>query len=121
MPILTIEVVLADDEELAPGEARALADAAGEVLGSAPGTTWVRLRTLPRERYAESGGAPAELLPVFVDLLLAEPPPADELPDLVAGLTAALAGVLGRPAENVHVLLAPPAAGRIAFGGSLRG
>ena len=50
MPILTIEVVLADDEELAPGEARALADAAGEVLGSAPGTTWVRLRTLPRER-----------------------------------------------------------------------
>ncbi len=120
MPILQVEVVLAEGDELRSDWARALADAAGEALGAEPGTCWVRLRGLAREHYAENGGAPTDLLPVFVDVLLADLPAAKERGPLVERLTAALAAALDRPAGSVHVLLAPPAAGRIAFGGRLR-
>lgn len=121
MPILDVEVVLAPAELLPPGTARSLANRAGEVLGTPPGRTWVKLRRLSREDYAENGGPlPAELAPVFVELLEAAPPAGEELERRVADLAEALAEVLGRPASQVHVLVLPPAAGRVAFGGRLR-
>jgi len=119
MPILDIEVVADGDAALIDDVAQRLADAAGEVLGTPAGRTWVRLRTLPRTSYAENGGAPDELRPVFVSLLKARRPPPDQIGDEARRLCSAIADVLRRPVENVHVLYQADAAGRIAFGGEL--
>jgi phenylpyruvate tautomerase PptA (4-oxalocrotonate tautomerase family) len=119
MPILDIERVLAPGADPAPpGLATALADAAGGVFGSPPGRTWVRLRGLPASAYAENGVAvDARALPVFVTVLHAHPPEGDALDVQVRALTDALAAVLGIEPARVHVQIAPPGAGRQAFGG----
>ncbi len=122
MPVLQVEMV--DGPAEAPaGLAQALADAAGRVLDAPPGHTWVRLRRLPASGYAENGpaaaGTPAPAAPVFVEVLQRAPPAGAALEAEVKALTAALAAVLARPADQVHVLYAPAAAGRQAFGGVL--
>ena len=121
MPILDIEIVQADGAPaLAAGLAQALADAAGGSLGAARGRTWVRLRSLPASHYAESEAVvSADALPVFVTLLHARPPQGETLVVEVRALTMALAAVLGRAPERVHLQYAPPGAGRQAFGGEL--
>jgi phenylpyruvate tautomerase PptA (4-oxalocrotonate tautomerase family) len=53
MPILTIEIILRPNESLRRGLAAELADRAGEIFGSAPGETWVKLTTIPAGQYAE--------------------------------------------------------------------
>ena len=117
MPILTVELV--GPNPPAEGLARTLADAAGRVFGSEPATTWVKLHWLDAAFYGENDSA-CSVQPVFVDLLLADPPEGQALQQLLARLTDAVAAVIGCPAEQVHVLLQPPAAGRISFGGRLR-
>ncbi|MBC8327646.1 MAG: hypothetical protein H8E31_02760 [Planctomycetes bacterium] len=120
MPILEIEIVTAAEEALEADLAERLAAAAGAALGAPPGRTWVRLRELPRTRYAEDGAAREEAVrPVFVSLLLADPPAGADRGAALAALTAAIAGACRRPVENVHVLLLPAARGRVAFGGEL--
>ncbi len=119
MPILEVELVRAPDEVVAPELAATLADAAGRVFETGPGRTWVRLRTLEAQHYAENGGTGAR--PVFVSVLLA-----DALPRETRALKAReLADVVGaacnRAADRVHVLFEPSARGRIAFGGELLG
>lgn len=75
MPILEVEIVVGPEEELAPGLAGRLADAAAAVFAIPPGRTWVRLRALPCDRYAEDGGGPpAGVRPVFVSILKARRP-----------------------------------------------
>ena len=118
MPILDVELVAAADAEAPRGDvAQALADAAGEVLATPAGRTWVRVRRLDRGDYAENGGVAAGVAPVFVTVWKADPP-GDRAAEARA-LAAAVAEVLGRPPVNVHVLFAPPCRGRIAFGGEL--
>lgn len=119
MPILAIEMVVAAGETAPPGLAGQIADAAGEVLSASVGSTWVRLRTLPAGQYGESGGAPAGVMPVFVDLLVAQWPDPAVLQTQCAALADLVGRLCGRPPENVHILVQPPAAGRIAFGGKL--
>jgi len=121
MPIIDVERVLPDSADAAPsGLAQALADAAGRVFASPPGCTWVRLRVLPAAAYAENDAVVnADALPVFVTVLHAHPPTGDALAAQVRGLTDALAAVLGCDAQRVHVQIAPPGAGRQAFGGAL--
>ncbi len=120
MPILDLEIVLRPAELLAPGLAGDIADRCGEVFGSPPGNTWVKLRSVPREHYAENGGGPPEgVYPVFVSVLKAHPPAPEALPAEVARLTAAIAQATGRPAEYVHVFYLPAGAGRVAFGGEV--
>jgi phenylpyruvate tautomerase PptA (4-oxalocrotonate tautomerase family) len=122
MPILDIERVLIDGVDVAPpGLAQRLADAAGHALGSAPGQTWVRLRALPLAAYAENDVAalPSDALPVFVTVQQAHPPQGEALQAQATALTAAIAAALGCDAQRVHVLMAPPAAGRQAFGGTV--
>jgi len=121
MPILDIEIVQPDD---APPPAasltQTLADAAGRAMGTPPGRTWVRLRTLAAARYAENDAAVAAAeLPVFATVLHARPPEGSALVDEVDRLTQALAACLGCEPQRVHVQYAPPAAGRQAFGGVL--
>ena len=116
MPILDVELV--GDESPPPDLAGRIADAVGQALGAPVGATWVRLRELPAGRYAESGGGPPEgVTPVFVTVLLARPLLGDVRLRVLAELTGAVARACDRPEDNVHVLLAPPASGRMAFGG----
>jgi phenylpyruvate tautomerase PptA (4-oxalocrotonate tautomerase family) len=121
MPILDIELVQPDGvRPPAASLTQALADAAGRALGSPPGRTWVRLRTLPASHYAENGVVIApEELPVFATVLHARLPQGPALTTELAALTQALAACLGRAPERVHVQYAPAAAGRQAFGGVL--
>jgi phenylpyruvate tautomerase PptA (4-oxalocrotonate tautomerase family) len=122
MPMIDVERVLPDGVPAAsPGLAQALADEAGDALGSARGHTWVRVRALPASAYAESGMPPLadDALPVFVTVLQAHPLQGEPLADQVRTLTAALARVLRRDPSRVHVQIAPAAAGRQAFGGRL--
>lgn len=117
MPIVDIELVVREGEVLADAMASTLADALGEVFGVEPGRLWVRVRTLPDSQYAENLSAPPH--PVFVTLLLGEHPRLD-LRKLQMRQVAEVVGRTCRcPVENVHVLLEPPARGRIAFGGEL--
>ena len=121
MPILDVELVVAPDETLADDLAAQLAAAAGAIFASPPGTTWVRVHTLDRRRYAENATAePAGYQSVFVTVLRSVPPEADLLAAEVRNLTETVARICRRPSENVHILYDPPAAGRIAFGGHLR-
>jgi hypothetical protein len=119
MPIVDVELVrLADDDPIP--SAQALATAIGRALGTPPGRTWVRLRTLDAGCYAENeASVPAPGLPVFVTVLHARPPQGDVLEDEVRRLTQTIAECIGCAAERVHVQYAPAGAGRQAFGGEL--
>ena len=120
MPILDVEIVLGPGESLDPAPASELADRAGEVFGAAPGTTWVKLRAIPAEHYAENQtGRPSDVYPVFVSILKAKLPPLDQRQSEVARLTEAIARICRRRPENVHILYLPEGAGRMAFGGTL--
>ena len=120
MPILDVEIVLCPDEALAPGLAAEIADRSGEIFGSPPGSTWVKLRAIPRDHYAENGGGPPDgVLPVFVSVLKARLPLPDVLLNEVGRLTAAIAQTTGRPKEHVHIVYFPEGAGRAAFGGEM--
>jgi phenylpyruvate tautomerase PptA (4-oxalocrotonate tautomerase family) len=119
MPILDVELVA---DRVPPGIARSLADAAGAVFGSPPGRTWVRVRALAPAAYAENAvELPSDAMPVFVTVTKHELPARPELALEVDALTRAIAGVVGRPVQRVHVQYASPGTGRVAFGGVLVG
>jgi phenylpyruvate tautomerase PptA (4-oxalocrotonate tautomerase family) len=104
MPIVTVEVV-AGAKEAMPNLAQSLADVIGGALNSPPGQTWVRVRSIAREQYAENGVAlDATELPVFVTVLKQQGAERTELEREVAALTAAIAHVVSRPATSMHPL-----------------
>ena len=120
MPVLDVQMVLREGARPRAGLARALADAAAEVLGAATGQVWVRVGALPLECYAENGVSPAELpLPVFVRVLHRQLPSSSALAAEAKVLSAALAAVIGCASERVHIEYSPPGQGRVAFGGNL--
>ena len=120
MPIVDVELVCQTDAEFSAISARAIADALGRAVGSEAGHTWVRLRFLGGQAYAENEVAvDAADLPVFVTVLQAKLPAIPELAAEVKAITAAVAACVGRSPERVHVQYAPAAAGRQAFGGRL--
>jgi len=120
MPIVDVEIVLRPGESMRAGLAAEIADRCGEVFGSPPGNTWVKLRPIPCDHYAENGGGPPDgVYPVFVLVLKARLPAPDPLRAEVSRLAAAIAEATGRPVENVHIAYLPAAAGRVAFGGEL--
>ena len=119
MPIVDVEIITS--EPLDGGLAATLADMAGQVFGGPPASTWVRVRSLPQEQYAENGVAsPEGWRSVFVTVRKAQRPTGSALEAEVRALTEGVARVCGRPVENVHILYEPDAKGRIAFGGKLR-
>ena len=120
MPILDIEIVMRDGETLPPGFAKLMAKRAGDVLHSAPGNTWVKVRQISPDCYAENdNGASDSPAPVFVSILKGKMPPVDELEREIIALTNATAELCHRPADNVHFIYLPEGKGRIAFGGKL--
>ena len=119
MPIVDVEIVTS--EILDSGLAARIADMAGQVFGGPPASTWVRVRSLPQEHYAENGTvSPEGWRAVFVTVRKAQRPTGSALEAEVRALTEGVARVCGRPVENVHILYEPDAQGRIAFGGGLR-
>jgi len=117
MPILDVEIV-GPRPALADLPTR-LADAAGSVLGAPAGATWVKLRMVAADDYGESGGVEAGVEPVFVTIRKRLLPDGAQLELECRDLTSAIAAVLGRPAQNVHLTYEPHALGRQAFGGEL--
>ena len=119
MPIVDVEIITS--EPLDGGLAARLADMAAQGFGSPPASTWVRVRSLPPEHYAENGTAtPTGWRCVFVTVLKAQRLTGSALEIEVRALTEGVARVCGRPVENVHILYEPDAQGRIAFGGVLK-
>ena len=120
MPILDVEIVIRPGETLNHDLVTELANRAGDIFVAPSGSTWVKLRTLSHENYAENGGnSPIDFFPVFVSVLTARLPAADKMQIEVAKLTAAIAQACGRPEENVHIIYLPEGAGRVSFGGKL--
>jgi phenylpyruvate tautomerase PptA (4-oxalocrotonate tautomerase family) len=120
MPVIDIEMVIYPGERLPAGLAQTLADSLGEVLASRASGTWVRLKEIAADHYAENGGLMEEgIQPVFVSVLKARLSAWPERQKEAWAIAAAVAQACGRPPENVHVLYLPEAAGRMAFGGNL--
>ena len=122
MPIVDIEVVtgMAEPEAVDRETLQLLADELGSIFGSDPGETWVRLRSMDQDAYAENlAGNESNVRPVFVQILRAELPDRAALRREMAGIAEIVARMLNRRRENVHVLYAPDAKGRIGFGGTL--
>lgn len=120
MPIVDIELVCESEADFGAVSARALADALGQVFGSTPGRTWVRLRQLGSAAYAENNLAITRSeLPAFVTILHARPPEGAALVAELDAVTIAVARCLAREPERVHVQYAPAGVGRQAFGGRL--
>lgn len=113
MPIVDIEFV---GERTS--DAQSYADRLGIVFGSAPGTTWVRLRSLDSESYAENG-PPTDQQPIFVTVLLRRHPNEAALSSLARRVAEVVGDVAGRARTDVHVVFAERGAGRVAFGGNL--
>ena len=121
MPILDVELIGPVPERIRAGLASRIADAAGKALESRPQGTWVKLRFIEASDYAENdGGPPAGAEPVIVSVLEAAPLSGDALAERAVHLTTVIADACGRSAESVHLIFEPAAAGRIAFGGTLR-
>ena len=111
----TIDAAAIDKESL-----QRVTDELGELFGSVPGGTWVRLCRIDPNAYAENGTAvESQAAPVFVSVLRADVPEATTLRREMAGVADIVSRALGHPRENVHVLYAPGARGRIGFGGVL--
>ncbi len=120
MPIVDIELVADAADAAGTVTAQALAEVLGQALGSTPARTWVRLHRLDPGDYAENGATlGAAEWPTFVTMLHSRLPAGAALRTEVAAVTQAVALCLGRSAQRVHVLYAPAAAGRQAFGGRL--
>lgn len=120
MPVLDIEIVAPDLTQNLPADlTQSLADSAAQVFGSKPGTVWVKVQTILAANYAENGGAPDGVYPVFVSVLKSKVPKGSELEEEISQLTEVIAKVLNRAPENVHIFYQPDGAGRVAFGGKL--
>jgi len=120
MPILEVDYTGPVADNVRRALARRIADAAGAVLGAPPRTTWVRMRFVPADEYAENDGAEPGVWPVIVRVLEADPPEGEALAAEARRLTEAIAAACGRPAANVHLVWEPPGRGRVSFGGTLR-
>ena len=79
----------------------------------------MKLSYLSAQNYAENTGADPTVTPVFISVILSEVSEVQVLRARVSGLTSAIAALLPANPENVHILVEPPAKGRIAFGGKL--
>jgi phenylpyruvate tautomerase PptA (4-oxalocrotonate tautomerase family) len=120
MPIVDVELVVADNEQVPSNLATTLADAAGKLFGTSAGQTWVRLHRLPLQDYAENElGPPPGIRPIFVTVLKAKVPPLNELKRELEQLAEMIGHICGRPIENVHIFYQPEGRGRVGFGGRL--
>jgi hypothetical protein len=119
MPLIEIEIIGSLNVPVS-GLARKLADELGMLFGSAVGESWVRLRFLPKENYAENGAdIPVGAQAIFVQVTKRQLPGPEILAQEARRISKVVAADCGRSADQVHVIYEAPGAGRIAFGGKL--
>lgn len=116
MPILDVEVVGHNQRE---GLAQSLADAAEKVFETNKGNIWVKVHFIPKSQYAENGGTPETLNPVFITAQLGQSYGKKDQDQVAVELTEAFSKVIDRPKENIHIIFEPSLRGRIAFGGKM--
>lgn len=104
MPIVDVEIVLRPDELVRQEMAMELANELGEIFQSPPRGTWVKVRTLSADQYAENGGTTEGICPIFVSIIKSRLPHAGELQKETERITGAVAQVSGRSSENVHII-----------------
>jgi phenylpyruvate tautomerase PptA (4-oxalocrotonate tautomerase family) len=120
VPIVEVEIVLGAGESLRRELAKDLADRLGDVFAAPSGTTWVKLRRVSVDDYAESGDrASTSALPVFVSILKRQQPPRDQMQREVDRITDLVGAACGRPPDQVHITYQADGAGRVAFGGRI--
>ena len=122
MPIIDIELVASAADGGPPRREllQVIADELGDLFNSEPANTWVKLRSVDAAQYVENRTElEASASPVFVNVLRAQLPDADTIRAEMAAIAEVVARTLKRPCENVHVLYAPDAKGRVGFGGQL--
>lgn len=119
MPIVDLEIVLQENESLRNELASELADELADIFHSPSRGTWIKVRGLPANQYAENGGTPTGVYPVFVAIIKSTLPLAEEMQKEVERITGAVAQLCNRSSENVHVIYQPEARGRLAFGGKI--
>jgi phenylpyruvate tautomerase PptA (4-oxalocrotonate tautomerase family) len=118
MPLVNIDVV-GLETRLDAARTQQLADDLALIFGSEPRGTWVTVRAVPAEQYAENDGAAPELAPAFVRIIQRDPPQGETLTHQTSALTEAVASLLSRSARNTHIIYEPSARGRVVFGGRL--
>jgi phenylpyruvate tautomerase PptA (4-oxalocrotonate tautomerase family) len=120
MPQLDIDIVFRINETLKGNAVQRLADAAGKVFDTPPGKTWVKINPVPRNYWAENKTSlDSHVGPVVVTVLKRAVPDPDRIEGEITELTRAIAGILDRPHENVHIKYEADAVGRVAYGGNL--
>jgi phenylpyruvate tautomerase PptA (4-oxalocrotonate tautomerase family) len=112
MPIIRVTVI--GDHALGQNAAKRLAEGAGRILHSAPGSVWVRIEQVLEDHYAEN--APEWPRPLFLHLLLREGMVSIQ-PGQVEALCDLAHTIFHVPAQQIHLIVEPPAAGRMYFGG----
>jgi phenylpyruvate tautomerase PptA (4-oxalocrotonate tautomerase family) len=113
VPIIRVTVI--GDHALAQNAAKRLAEGAGRILNSSPGSVWVNIEQMLDDHYAEN--APEWPRPVFLHLLLREGAPSLQ-PGQVEALCDLAHTIFHVAAQHIHLIVEPPAAGRVYFGGS---
>jgi len=99
---------------------QSLSDALGQVFGSDPGTTWLKMQYLRCSDYADNAGErDFEIRPTFVEILKQTLQEEDILANEATEIADVGARILSRPKGNSHVIYLPEGAGRVAFGGNL--
>jgi phenylpyruvate tautomerase PptA (4-oxalocrotonate tautomerase family) len=119
MPIVDVEIVLRPGETIHSEIVTELANELGEILHSPPRGTWIKVCGFPAGHYAENGGTPDGVYPVFVSILRSKLPDLANMEKEVEKITGAVAHICGRSSENVHVIYRSEGRGRVAFGGRL--
>src|SRR5262245_3485067 len=116
MPILNVEIVgSATENKLA----QRLADVAATVFDTHKGNVWVKVHFIPKSQYAENGGTPDGLNPVFLTIQLGQSFGKKSNGEVATGLTESVSKLLDRPKENIHIIFEPSLKGRVAFGGKM--
>lgn len=116
-----VHMEIVDIDHMSEGNTQRLVDEIGEILGSDPGHTWLCVIPVAGSHYAENlrPSAAVNHRPVFVTI--EREGRSRNMRAEARGIAAAVAAILGRKAENVHVKYAEPLAGRMAYGGDLGG
>lgn len=113
MPIIRVTVI--GNHALGQNAAKRLAEGAGRIFHSAPGSVWVSIEQIPEHHYAEN--ALEWPRPLFLHLLLREGAPSIQ-PGQVEALCDLAHTIFHVPVDHIHLMVEPPAAGRVFFGGS---
>ena len=119
MPIIDVEIVLRSNESIREEVVSELANELGEIFHPSPGQTWIKLHPLSADQYAENGGTPDGVYPIFVTVMKSKLSSFEEMQKEVAKITGAIAQICGRPSDNIHVIYQPAGRGRVAFGGKI--